>query len=102
MIYKTFKLLLEDKEEYEKMSKASNPNGDGYAYKRIANILEGKQYISWGEKQRINYQYSLNIYLKNFVIICLCFVIDSEKNLRYIVESTIKPLFAEGLIAFCL
>lgn len=50
MIYKTFKLLLEDKEEYEKMSKASNPNGDGYAYKRIANILEGKQYIPWGEK----------------------------------------------------
>ena len=50
MIYKTFKLLLEDKEEYEKMGKASNPNGDGYACKRIANILEGKQYIPWGEK----------------------------------------------------
>lgn len=50
MIYKTFKLLLEDKEEYEKMSKASNPYGDGYACKRIADILEGKQYVSWGEK----------------------------------------------------
>ena len=96
MIYKTFKLLLEDKEEYEKMSKASNPNGDGYACKRIANILEGKQYIPWGEKQRINYQYFLNIYLKNFVIICLRFVIDSKKNLRYIVEGTIKPFLQKA------
>lgn len=39
-IYSTFKLLLEDKEEYEKMSKASNPYGDGFASKRIADILE--------------------------------------------------------------
>jgi len=41
-IYNNFKLLLEDKEEYEKMSKASNPYGDGYASKRIADVLEGK------------------------------------------------------------
>ena len=40
-IYKNFKLLLEDKKEYEKMSKASNPYGDGFASKRIADILEG-------------------------------------------------------------
>ncbi|WP_041847394.1 non-hydrolyzing UDP-N-acetylglucosamine 2-epimerase [Caldibacillus thermoamylovorans] len=39
-IYKNFKLLLEDKKEYEKMSKASNPYGDGFASKRIADILE--------------------------------------------------------------
>lgn len=38
-IYKEFKLLLENKEEYEKMSKASNPYGDGYACERIAKIL---------------------------------------------------------------
>lgn len=39
VIYKTFKQLLEDKKEYEEMSKASNPYGDGFACKRIANIL---------------------------------------------------------------
>ena len=40
VIYQTFKLLLEDEREYEKMSKASNPYGDGFASKRIADILE--------------------------------------------------------------
>ena len=39
-IYEQFKLLLEDKSEYEKMSKASNPYGDGFASKRIGDILE--------------------------------------------------------------
>lgn len=39
-IYKAFKQLLEDKIEYEKMSKASNPYGDGLASRRIADILE--------------------------------------------------------------
>jgi UDP-N-acetylglucosamine 2-epimerase (non-hydrolysing) len=39
-IFKNFKLLLEDSEEYEKMSKASNPYGDGTASRRIANVLE--------------------------------------------------------------
>lgn len=39
-IYQNFKLLLDDKTEYEKMSKASNPYGDGFACERIANILK--------------------------------------------------------------
>lgn len=38
-IYKMFKQLLIDKNEYEKMSKASNPYGDGFASIRIADIL---------------------------------------------------------------
>ena len=41
-IYKEFKNLLLNKEDYEKMSKASNPYGDGHACKRIADILEEK------------------------------------------------------------
>lgn len=40
VIYNNFKELLENKEAYEKMSKASNPYGDGFACKRIADILE--------------------------------------------------------------
>lgn len=39
-IYKSFKLLLEDTNEYEKMSRAANPYGDGTASKQIADILE--------------------------------------------------------------
>lgn len=39
-IYQNFKLLLEDETEYQKMSRASNPYGDGKASKRIADILE--------------------------------------------------------------
>lgn len=46
-IYKNFKLLLEDKNEYEKMSKACNPYGDGNACKRIADILEFEKYDEW-------------------------------------------------------
>ena len=38
-IYQNFKLLLDDKEEYLKMSNANNPYGDGFACKRIADIL---------------------------------------------------------------
>ena len=41
VIYQTFKMLLQDKNEYEKMSQASNPYGDGFASKRIADVLEG-------------------------------------------------------------
>ena len=41
-IYENFKMLLEDQEAYRKMSTASNPYGDGFASKRIADILEGK------------------------------------------------------------
>jgi UDP-N-acetylglucosamine 2-epimerase (non-hydrolysing) len=40
VIYITFKQLLENQNEYDKMSKASNPYGDGFASKRIADILE--------------------------------------------------------------
>ena len=46
-IYSTCKMLLEDKEEYEKMSKACNPYGEGYACERIADILEGKEHEPW-------------------------------------------------------
>ena len=40
-IYEHFSLLLENDEEYMKMSRAANPYGDGFASKRIADILEG-------------------------------------------------------------
>lgn len=40
VIYTEFKKLLTDMNEYEKMSKASNPYGDGFACKRIADVLE--------------------------------------------------------------
>lgn len=40
VIYKHFKTLLEDEAAYQAMSKASNPYGDGFASKRIADILE--------------------------------------------------------------
>lgn len=39
VIYQEFKKLLTDEAEYEKMSKASNPYGDGFACKRIAEVL---------------------------------------------------------------
>ncbi len=39
VIYDNFKLLLDDVDEYEAMSKASNPYGDGFACRRIADIL---------------------------------------------------------------
>lgn len=40
VIYSNFKLLLEEKEAYERMAHTSNPYGDGFACKRIADILE--------------------------------------------------------------
>lgn len=43
VIYQNFRLLLENAEEYAKMSNASNPYGDGFACKRIADILAQKQ-----------------------------------------------------------
>ena len=39
-IYRSFKLLLEDRQEYERMSHACNPYGDGFACRRIADVLE--------------------------------------------------------------
>lgn len=41
-IYNSFKELLDNSDEYRKMSNASNPYGDGFASKRIADILERK------------------------------------------------------------
>ena len=41
-IYNSFIQLLNDKTEYAKMSKASNPYGDGFASKRIADVLQGE------------------------------------------------------------
>ena len=42
VIYSEFKKLLTDKEEYERMSKASNPYGDGFACKRIADVVQSE------------------------------------------------------------
>lgn len=39
VIYREFKILLENKEEYLKMAHASNPYGDGHACERIVKIL---------------------------------------------------------------
>ena len=44
-IYESFKLLLNSNEEYEKMSKASNPYGDGFASKRIADVIEATYFM---------------------------------------------------------
>lgn len=40
-IYREFSRLLSDPEEYERMSQASNPYGDGHASERIADVLAG-------------------------------------------------------------
>ena len=40
VIYSAFKELLENESEYKRMSKASNPYGDGESCKRIVDILE--------------------------------------------------------------
>lgn len=39
IIYQETKKLLDDQKEYEKMSKASNPYGDGHASERIVNSI---------------------------------------------------------------
>lgn len=41
-IYENIKNILEDQKEYDKMSRAQNPYGDGTACKQIADILEGE------------------------------------------------------------
>ena len=41
-IYESFKQLLENEKIYDKMSHASNPYGDGFARRRIADILENR------------------------------------------------------------
>lgn len=40
VIYQSFCTLLDDPAAYEKMAEASNPYGDGFASRRIADILE--------------------------------------------------------------
>lgn len=50
VIYSTFKGLLEDKAENDKMSGACNPYGDGHACELIADILEEKEYQPWESK----------------------------------------------------
>lgn len=47
IIYQNFKLLIENEEEYNRMAKACNPYGDGYACDRIADILENGEYEAW-------------------------------------------------------
>lgn len=47
VIYKNFKMLLEDENEYNKMSRACNPYGDGHACERIADVLEMGKCNSW-------------------------------------------------------
>lgn len=42
-IYAEFKRLLEDEAAYDAMSKASNPYGDGFASRRIADVLESTE-----------------------------------------------------------
>lgn len=39
-IFNNFNLLLENKNVYKKMSNTANPYGDGFACKKIADILE--------------------------------------------------------------
>lgn len=39
VIYKETMRLLTDKEEYERMSRASNPYGDGHASERIVDAI---------------------------------------------------------------
>ncbi len=46
-IYQTFSLLINDKNEYDRMSKASNPYGDGRACERIADVLEFGKCEEW-------------------------------------------------------
>ena len=44
-IFENAKILLTNKEEYDKMAKAVNPYGDGHASERIARIL-----VEWKQK----------------------------------------------------
>lgn len=48
-IYKSFELLLDDGEEYRRMSCAHNPYGDGFASVRISDILENTAEVQLNE-----------------------------------------------------
>ena len=50
-IYRQFTLLLDIREEYDKMAHAANPYGDGRACERIADILEGRDYTPFAPNQ---------------------------------------------------
>lgn len=47
-IYEAAHLLLTDKTEYEKMARAINPYGDGYAARRIVNVVKDFLYARIG------------------------------------------------------
>ena len=47
-IYEAARLLLTDKEEYDKMARAINPYGDGYAAQRIVNVIKDFLYARIG------------------------------------------------------
>lgn len=49
-IYKNFELLLNDQYEYDKMSNASNPYGDGRASARIADVIVDHIVLKGGGK----------------------------------------------------
>lgn len=49
-IYQETKRLLQDADEYHKMSVASNPYGDGFACKRIADVLESWEGVHRGNR----------------------------------------------------
>ena len=55
VIYRSFKPLLEDNAEYEKMSGSCNSYGDGHACERIDDFLEGKEYCPWENINRPRY-----------------------------------------------
>ncbi len=48
-IYRLIDPLLENRDEYEKMSKACNPYGDGHASERIADVLEYGYCHEWNQ-----------------------------------------------------
>lgn len=52
-IYDSCNKLLSDKSAYNRMAKAINPYGDGNASKRIADVLEGKEYHPWDADLRV-------------------------------------------------
>jgi UDP-N-acetylglucosamine 2-epimerase (non-hydrolysing) len=47
-IYNAARLLLTDKNEYDKMARAINPYGDGYAARRIVNVIKDFLYSRIG------------------------------------------------------
>jgi UDP-N-acetylglucosamine 2-epimerase (non-hydrolysing) len=47
-IYEAARLLLTDKDEYDKMARAINPYGDGYAAQRIVNVIKDFLYARIG------------------------------------------------------